>query len=72
VTFEPGPGAADVEVSSDYETAAAISQGRLSPAEAFAAGRLRVSGSVTALVAAQSAFAQLGPRLASVSGATTY
>ena len=72
VTFEPGPGAGDVEVVSDYETAAAISQGHLSPARAFAAGQLRVRGSVTALVLAQDAFARLGPRVAGVAGATTY
>jgi hypothetical protein len=72
VAFEPGPGPADVELVSDYDTAAAISQGRLSPAAAFAAGRLRVGGSVTALVADHEVFAELGTLLADVAGATTY
>jgi hypothetical protein len=72
VAFEPGPGPADVEVTSDYETAAAISQGRLSPAAAFAAGRLRMGGSVTALVANQEVVSDLGSLLTAVAGATTY
>jgi hypothetical protein len=73
VTFEPGPAPdADVELVSDYHTAAAISQGRLSPAAAFAAGRLRVVGPVGRLVANQEAFAQLGKLLAGVADATTY
>ena len=72
VTFEPGPGAADVELVSDYDTAAAISRGELSPAKAFAAGRLHVQGSVTSLVAHQEVFADLGMLLAGVAGATTY
>ena len=72
VTFEPGPGEADVDLRSDYETAAAISRGELSPAMAFAAGRLHVQGSVTALVAHQEAFTGLGSLLAGVAEATTY
>ena len=72
VSVEPGPGTADVELVSDYETAAAISSGRLSPAGAFAAGRLRVRGSVGALVRCQDAFAELGPLLAGLAEATTY
>ena len=72
VSFEPGPGDADVELRSDYETAVAISRGELSPAMAFAAGRLHVQGSVTALVAHQEAFAGLGSLLAGVAEATTY
>ena len=72
VSFEPGPGTAEVELLSDYETAAAISRGELSPAKAFAAGRLHVRGSVTALVGHQDVFAGLGPLLADVAGATTY
>ena len=72
VTFEPGPGIADVGLVSDYETAAAISQGHLSPATAFAAGRLRVVGPVSPLVANQEVFADLGRLLAGVADATTY
>jgi putative sterol carrier protein len=72
VSVEPGPGGADVEMIEDYETAAAISQGRLSPAAAFAAGRLRLGGAVSALVEHQESLAALGPLLAAVPGATTY
>jgi len=74
VTFEPGPasGPADVELSCDYGTAAAISQGEISPASAFAAGRLRVAGAVSSLVSHQEAFAEIGRLLTGVSETTTY
>lgn len=72
IRFEPGPGPADVELVSDYETAAAISQGRLRPATAFATGRLRVQGSVSCLVAHREVFAELGTVLAGMADATTY
>jgi len=72
VRFEAGGGPADVELTADYDTAAAISQGHLSPASAFAAGRLRVGGAVSSLVAHQEAFAGLGRLLAGVGEATTY
>ncbi|MGH9263233.1 MAG: SCP2 sterol-binding domain-containing protein [Acidimicrobiales bacterium] len=73
VAFEPGPATdTDVTLVSDYATAASISQGRLSPASAFAAGRLRVIGSVGPLVASQEVFAGMGRLLADVSESTTY
>lgn len=72
VRVEPGPGQADVELTTDYETAAAISQGELSPASAFAAGRLRIGGSVGALVTHQEAIAGVARLLNDVAGATTY
>lgn len=72
VRFEAGGGPADVELTTDYDTAAAISQGKLSPASAFAAGRLRVGGAVSSLVASQDAFAAIGQLLAERAGATTY
>jgi hypothetical protein len=72
VRFEPGAGPADVELTTDYDTAAAISQGTLSPASAFASGRLRVGGAVSSLVANQEAFAAIGRLLAGVAEATTY
>ncbi|HEX3621369.1 MAG TPA: hypothetical protein VHT97_03540 [Acidimicrobiales bacterium] len=71
-TVEPGPGAADVEVVQDYATAAAISRGVLSPAAAFAAGRLHLVGPVSSLVANQEAVAALGPALAGLAEGTTY
>lgn len=72
VAFEPGPGHGDLELTSDYETAAAISQGLLTPAAAFAAGRLRIAGPVSAVVAHEEALAELGTLLAGVAEATTY
>ena len=73
VRFEPGPAAApDVELVTDYSTATAISRGRLSPASAFAAGRLRVAGAVSSLVTHQEAFAGIGRLLAGLAEATTY
>lgn len=71
-TFEPGPGQADVDLTSDYETAVAISRGLLTPAAAFAAGRLRVGGSPASLIASQDALADVGNLLAGVAGVTTY
>jgi hypothetical protein len=49
VTVVPGHGPGDLDVVSDYGTAAAISQGALSPAAAFASGRLKLGGSVGVL-----------------------
>jgi hypothetical protein len=72
VRFEQGPGPADVELMTDYETAAAISQGRLSPASAFAAGRLRIGGSVSTLVASHEAFAGMAKLIGRVAEETTY
>jgi hypothetical protein len=63
---------ADVDVVQDYETASAISQGRLSPSVAFAAGRLKMGGGVGRLAAHQEEFAGLGALLARVRATTTY
>ena len=49
-----------------------INRGILSPAAAFAAGRLRFGGSVSSLVEHQEALADIGKLLTGVSGATTY
>lgn len=72
VAFEPGPGRGDIELTSDYDTAAAINQGVLTPAAAFAAGRLRIGGPVGAVVAHQEGLAEIGALLAGVAEATTY
>lgn len=67
-----GPGRADVGIVEDYETAVAISQGRISPAAAFAAGRLRLDGPIGSLIVHQDALAAIGERMASLAAATTY
>ena len=72
VTFEPGGGPADVELVSDYETAAAISSGRLGAGAAFASGRLRVRGSVSSLVAHRDVFATIGTALGGPADGTAY
>jgi putative sterol carrier protein len=73
VHVDPGSdGPADVELTTDYDTAAAISQGRLSPASAFADGRLRMAGAVGSLVAQKEAFDDIGRLLAGVAAETTY
>jgi len=72
IAVVPGPGQADVEIVEDYATAAGISQGRLSPATAFAAGLLKMAGSIGLLVEHQEALAAVGEAMASLAEATTY
>ncbi|HEX7277770.1 MAG TPA: SCP2 sterol-binding domain-containing protein [Acidimicrobiales bacterium] len=70
---EPGrAGPVDIEIIETYESAAAISQGLMTPAAAFAAGRLKLAGDVALLADRQHAFAALGALLAPVRAATTY
>jgi putative sterol carrier protein len=49
----PGGTPPNVTIAVSYEDAAAMSRGELSPAEALNAGRIRVRGDLSALVAAQ-------------------
>lgn len=73
VVVEPGGAArADATFTEDYDTAAAIHRGELSPQEAFMTGRVRISGNVGVLVASQDALAGLAPALATVRSSTTY
>lgn len=62
----------DVVITESHETAMAVSRNDLSPAEAFATGRLKLGGHVGLLVRHQHAFDRLGNALASVRDATTY
>ncbi|HEY2215599.1 MAG TPA: SCP2 sterol-binding domain-containing protein [Acidimicrobiales bacterium] len=59
---------ANVTVVLSYEDALAMAQGALAPADALAAGRVRVRGELAVLVAGQAVLAAatvaLGPRLA--------
>jgi hypothetical protein len=71
ITFETDPGGtitANVTVVLTYSDAVAIARGTLSPADALAAGRIRVRGELSVLVAGQSilnaASAALGGTLA--------
>jgi putative sterol carrier protein len=63
---------AEVVITQSHETATAVSRGGLSPAEAFASGRLKLAGQVGLLVRHQPAFEQLGIALAAVRDATTF
>jgi len=71
-----GPGSAapepDVTISLTYDDAAALAKGEFSPAEALNAGRIRVRGDLSVLVAAQQMFhaARVGAR--AFESSTTY
>lgn len=65
-------GPADVDITEDYATASAISQGRLTPAAAFAGGRLRLGGRVGLLVEHAPLFAALGGVFSTSRAVTTY
>jgi hypothetical protein len=72
-SVEPGGlGPADIEIIETYDSAAAISQGLLTPAAAFAAGQLKLAGDVALLAERQADFVALGQLLAPVRAATTY
>ena len=72
-SVEPGAeGPVDIEIIETYASAAAISQGLLTPAAAFAAGRLKLAGDVALLAERQGDFAARGQLLAPVRAATTY
>ena len=63
---------AEVVITQSHETATAIGRGGLSPAEAFASGRLKLAGQVGLLVRHQPVLEQLGIALAGVRDATTF
>ena len=63
---------ADVTLTTDPETAAALVQGRLATQDAFAAGRLRLGGDLTKLLAGAGALAGLDAAYAGVRAGTTY
>lgn len=71
VTVVPD-GAGDVELTSDYATAAAISQGRLRPATAFASGRLKLGGQVGVLARQAGLLSRLGDVFESLRATTEY
>lgn len=65
----PGP---EVTIAVDYEDAAALARGELTPAEALGAGRIRVRGDLSVLVAAQRMLEAARPATAGVASSTTY
>ena|SRR5207253_1801174 len=62
----------EVVITQSHETATAVGRGGLSPAEAFATGRLKLAGQVGLLIRNQPAFEQLGVALAAVRESTTF
>ena len=69
------PGAADdadVRLTTDRSTAAAVARGELAAADAVAAGRLRIGGDLSALLRAAPALAGLDAAFAAVRERTTY
>lgn len=73
VEIVPGPcPAADATITEDHTTATAISRGELTPQAAFLAGRIRVSGNMTALVAHQDALQRLEVVFDGVRSRTTF
>lgn len=73
VALVPGPAEEfDVRFTTDHGTAAAIAAGTLGAQQAFAEGRLRVGGDVTALGRYHRAFAAVTDALAPIRAETTY
>ena len=62
----------DVVIHESLETATRVSRGELRPAEAFASGRLKISGQIGLLVRHNDVFARLRDALAPVHLETTY
>lgn len=57
---------ADVTISQDYETAAAMNRGELNAQAAFMQGKLKVTGNMGKLLQHQGAIQALGPVLSSI------
>jgi hypothetical protein len=73
VAITEGPAAApDIRFTTDYATASDIAAGRLSAQHAFAEGRLKVGGDLSALIRHQRAFAALDDALAGVRAETAF
>jgi hypothetical protein len=66
------PERTNVTVSLAYEDAAALSRGELDAAALIGAGRVRVRGDLSVLIAGQALLVAAGPRLAELQASTTY
>ena len=64
--------AADITLTTDRETAAALVRGEVAAQDAFAAGRLRLGGDLQKLLAAAGALSGLDAAYAGVREATTF
>ena len=64
--------AADVTITTDSDTAAALVRGELATQDAFAAGRLRLGGDLARLLAAADGLAGLDAAYAGVRADTTF
>jgi putative sterol carrier protein len=67
-----GADTADVAISLSYEDAVALSKGELVAAEALTAGRIRVRGDLSVLVASQQMLASAQPYVRDLTADTTY
>ena len=72
VGAETADKAPDVTVALSYEDAAAMSKGELAPADALNAGKIRVRGDLSVLVASQSMLEAARAFTGSVIASTTY
>ena len=73
VTVEAGRDPdADLTITEDADTAAAVAQGEMSPQIAFMLGRIRVTGDMPALMASYEALAEADDAFAPVRAATSY
>ena len=76
VALRPGPAdpgrPADLRITTDYTTAAAVASGTVGAQRAFVEGRLRLGGDLTLLMAHQRALAAVHDALAPVRARTTY
>ena len=73
VRVQPGTAdRAEVLLTSEYATAAALARGETNAQQALAAGRLRIGGDVDALVRRAGALAALADVFAAVRATTTY
>ncbi|HZJ26953.1 MAG TPA: SCP2 sterol-binding domain-containing protein [Acidimicrobiia bacterium] len=63
---------ADVVMQLDYDTAVAVSQGRLSAQEAISAGRIVIRGRLERIVAARAVLTAIADRARNLRARTTY
>jgi hypothetical protein len=70
--LDGGSDDATVTIALDYDAAVALAQGRLSPAEALNAGRIRVRGDLSVLSAGQDMLVAAREHTAALDADTTY